>query len=234
MRGAVRHISYSNVMSTLAVFLVLGGGAWAASGTFVSAGGQITGCVAPRGGPLRVVKVHGHCRRGEQTIKLAHAPATTIPGSAGAQGPTGPAGPAGPGGYSFSLGPIAGGTMSGNFGSNQMRLSCPGSGTCSAQVAVNGAGIVLGTDERGPVNSPVTSTSTISALAPAIVSLGTVSPSMESQGHATIWLANHSGWDIDVELISGEGGNTRLIGTAIPATNGFCIGGAPMGECPAS
>jgi hypothetical protein len=67
------------------------------------------------------------------------------------------------------------------------------------------------------------------------VSLGTVSaPSMESQGHATIWLANHSGWDIDVELTSDALGGARLIGTAIPATNGFCIGGPPLGECPSS
>jgi hypothetical protein len=83
-------LSYANVMSTIAVFLALGGSAWAVSGPS-SAAPTIDACVKKAGkkkGQLRIVSPSATCKRSERKL--------TWTAGAGAQGPTGPAGPAGP------------------------------------------------------------------------------------------------------------------------------------------
>ncbi len=75
-------------MSTIAVFLALGGGAWAASSGLVGPSGALRACV-DRGGSLKVVRSGAKCHRGATTISLGGRGAT------GAQGPAGPAGTAG-------------------------------------------------------------------------------------------------------------------------------------------
>src|SRR5438270_5767250 len=57
-------LTYANVMATLALFVALGGGAYAASGGLVSSSGYVQECVRSRGGVPRVVHAHARCSRG--------------------------------------------------------------------------------------------------------------------------------------------------------------------------
>jgi hypothetical protein len=99
MARARAHLSYANVMATIALFIALGGGAYAASGGFTSSSGVIHGCVG-RHGALTVVKVHKRCPKGTKTLTFNQK------GRAGANGAPGPAGP--------STG-AAGGDLTGQF-----------------------------------------------------------------------------------------------------------------------
>src|SRR5215831_17396023 len=99
MARARDHLTYANVMATVAVFIALGGGAYAASGGFTNSSGAIHGCVG-RHGTLTVVKVHKRCPKGTKTLTFNQK------GRAGAIGAPGPAGPA--------TG-AAGGDLAGNF-----------------------------------------------------------------------------------------------------------------------
>ena len=82
-----RPLSYANVMSTIAVFLALGGGAWAVSGppTAQTAAATIDACVKKSGkkkGQLRIVSPSTTCKNNENKLTWASG--------------AGPAGPAGP------------------------------------------------------------------------------------------------------------------------------------------
>jgi hypothetical protein len=91
---------------------------------------------------------------------------------------------------------------------------------------LKGVGKVLGTEEAGPVNAVATRTKTLFAETPAIVTLATISPpgpNVEADGHATLWLSNSAGWQIDLHLVTDALGNTTLFGTAIPATVNTCV-----------
>ena len=87
--------TYANVTATLALFLALGGGAYAASGGFVSATGTVRFCVA-RNGTASVVRAGRRCGRRQTTLTLNQRGvsggrgATGPKGAQGAQGPTGP------------------------------------------------------------------------------------------------------------------------------------------------
>src|ERR1700709_2377936 len=75
------HLTYANVIASLALFLALGGGAYAAVSTIPAADGTIPGCYATSdGAPL-----------GARGTTGAPGPR----GTAGAQGAAAPAGPAG-------------------------------------------------------------------------------------------------------------------------------------------
>jgi hypothetical protein len=62
-------LTYSNVVSTLCLFILLGGGALAAS-TFIGSDGQIHGCVNKKTGVLRALKSGAHCKKHKE-IALA-------------------------------------------------------------------------------------------------------------------------------------------------------------------
>jgi len=225
-----RSVGFANVMSTVAVFVALGGGAWAAGGSLLSGSGAVHGCVPKEGGVLTVVPVGARCGRGRETVELTRFGTTPV----GLQGPAGPRGPAGPGAVSIEMGPTSDGpvqSIAAVFGGNQMRLSC-GGGTCAAQLAVGADGMVMGTDQRGSENGRATETTMTSGQTPGIVTLTAASgPHSESEGHATL-LTTEGTWHVDVELLTDALGNVRLIGTAVPAaitSVGHCIGG---GMCP--
>ena len=55
MRKLGRSLSYANVMATVAVFLALGGGAFAATKGLTTKGGAIHGCVSARTHVLTVL-----------------------------------------------------------------------------------------------------------------------------------------------------------------------------------
>jgi hypothetical protein len=119
MRRCRPRLTYANVMSTLAVFIALGGGAYAALGGIPDGSGVFHGCVDTKTGALRVVASTKSCRRartvthngkkvqlrGELAISwnqkgtdgmTGAAGAPGSPGPAGIQGATGAQGPPGP------------------------------------------------------------------------------------------------------------------------------------------
>jgi hypothetical protein len=85
-------LTYANVASSLALFLALGGGAYAASGGFVSTSGAVRFCVG-KAGAASVVKAGRKCRRGTTTVVLNQKGVSGRNGATGAKGARGPAGP---------------------------------------------------------------------------------------------------------------------------------------------
>jgi Chaperone of endosialidase len=97
-------LTYANVIVSVAVFLALGGYAYAAT-SFVGSNGQVRGCVSKKG-QLTVLRRGKKCARGLTAISWnQEGPA----GHIGAQGTQGPKGDPGP-----STGP-AGGALAGNY-----------------------------------------------------------------------------------------------------------------------
>jgi hypothetical protein len=101
-RGIRRHLTYANIVSTTCLFVVLGGGAYAARSSLVGGGGAVRGCVPKRGGALDVVKAGKRCPKGKVMLTLgARGPS----GSKGSQGERGAQGPVGPQGIAGATGP---------------------------------------------------------------------------------------------------------------------------------
>jgi hypothetical protein len=96
MRKFGRSLSYANVMATIAVFLALGGGAFAATTGLKTKGGTIHGCVSARTHVLTVLKPGKRCGRGHLSLKF---------NATGTRGVTGPAGPTGQAGAAGAPGP---------------------------------------------------------------------------------------------------------------------------------
>jgi hypothetical protein len=239
MARALRdRLTYANVMATLALFVALGGGAYAASGGLVSASGYVQECVRSRGGVPRVVRAHARCGHGTIPLFLATPGAAPLrgprgpkgsagprghTGPTGLQGPAGPQGPAAPGSYAFSLTTGSGPEqiVASKFaGSDEMRLVC-GVNKCHAQVLVTGAVNVVGTDTRGPANAAPTSTTLIKSATPAQATLTEIEGKggeFVSAASAAVSASDGSAWDLDVRLTNDGSGNVHLIGTAAPAS----------------
>ena len=97
-------LTYANVMATVAVFIALGGGAFAAT-SFIGSDGQVRGCVDKKG-HLTLVKAGKKCGKGKSAIAWNQ------------QGPTGQTGPRGQQGLQGGTGPStgpAGGDLAGNY-----------------------------------------------------------------------------------------------------------------------
>jgi hypothetical protein len=99
-------LTYANVMATVAVFGVFGGGAFAAS-SLLGAHGTVNGCVNKKTGALRVVKPGKNCSKREQRLTWNQQ---GPPGSQGVQGVQGVQGAPGP-----IAGTTAGGALSGTY-----------------------------------------------------------------------------------------------------------------------
>ncbi|GEM_PF-6208641 len=101
-----RHLTYANVMATVAVFVALGGVAYASG--YVGSDGSIHGCVRP-GGALTVVKPTGHCASGLTSLTWSQTGPRGRRGRRGVRGPRGPQGQQGvegqqgPGATSFNI-----------------------------------------------------------------------------------------------------------------------------------
>lgn len=88
-------LTYANVVSTLCLFIVLGGGALAAV-SFVQANGTIRGCVSKKGQLTVLKKGKKKCRKGQRALSWNQTGRAGAPGQNGSTGPPGPAtGPAG-------------------------------------------------------------------------------------------------------------------------------------------
>ena len=119
------------------------------------------------------------------------------------------------------MGPTGSGpeqTVAANFAGNQMRLAC-GVNKCHAELLVSVATHVLGVEDKGKENTPVTSSTLINSPTPADATIATIEgANSESQGNVTVRLPNGSAWHVQVELLEDGSGNVRLIGTAVPAS----------------
>jgi hypothetical protein len=109
-------LTYANVISTIAVFIALGGGAYAAVSSIPGPDGVIHGCYKKRGGSLRLVPAGKRCSRRERSIAFNQTGprgprgagtrgsqgSRGFPGSPGATGAKGEQGPPGPGATTFT------------------------------------------------------------------------------------------------------------------------------------
>jgi hypothetical protein len=75
-------LSYSNVVATIAVFIALGGGAYAASSGGIGSGGKLVQCVG-KGGKERAIPTGRSCKRGEKEVDVNEQ---GVPGAIGPQG----------------------------------------------------------------------------------------------------------------------------------------------------
>ncbi len=130
--GTQGRLTYANVMSTIAVFLALGGGAMAAT-HLVSSSGAISACANAHTGALRVIASGSKCHRGEAALswnQKGPAGATGAPGAPGAAGSTTVAGS---GAYSAGSGlALAGDVFSVDTSKVQSRVL----GECTVGTAV--------------------------------------------------------------------------------------------------
>jgi hypothetical protein len=85
-------LTYANVMATIAVFIALGGGAYAAVSSIPGPDGVIHGCYAKKKGNLRLVGAGRRCSKREHAIAFNQQGPR---GRTGSRGPTGNRGPTG-------------------------------------------------------------------------------------------------------------------------------------------
>jgi hypothetical protein len=107
-------LTYANVMATAAVFLALGGGAYALSGV-PDSGGVFHACASSSNGALRVVQRVTSCRRARTVLR--HGRRVRLPGeTALTWSQQGPRGLPGENGSSASIdGVAAGGDLAGSY-----------------------------------------------------------------------------------------------------------------------
>jgi hypothetical protein len=114
-------LSYANVVATLALFVALGGGAYAAS-TFVHATGVVDLCVSHSGAVKVLAAKKSRCGKGTSLVSVNQR------GPVGAQGPAGTSAPADLAGSGLTL---SGTSLSANLAQVQARIA--GSGCTSGQ-----------------------------------------------------------------------------------------------------
>jgi hypothetical protein len=94
LRGIGSRLTYANVTATLALFVALGGGAYAAT-SFVGADGVIHACTA-RDGVLTLIKSGKRCSKGKTAISWNQQGTPGVRGATGGPGPQGQKGDQGP------------------------------------------------------------------------------------------------------------------------------------------
>ena len=111
-RGGPRPgLSYANVISTIALFFALGGGAFAAVNSYVGSKGQVQGCVATKGHHyLQIVRWGTRCPKRTQALAFNQTGPAGPRGVQGGQGGQGLQGPTGPQGPSSAFSATANGT----------------------------------------------------------------------------------------------------------------------------
>jgi len=139
-----RHITYANVVATLALFLAIGGGAYAVNGGAAAKGRRYVACVAKRSGVMRLVTTAKACRRRtERAIVWNQTGPRGLRGSQGSQGEAGVPGAPGLDGKQGVPGPAGATKVVVRSGTSQ--VSC-----AAGEKAVGGGGAV---DDQG-VTSP--------------------------------------------------------------------------------
>ena len=98
-----RGVTYANLLATGAIFIALGGGAYAVT-ALPSANSVVFACAKKKGGALRTVKKSQRCKRGERKISWNVGGKAGLGGSQGVIGSPGPPGAAGAPGATGSPG----------------------------------------------------------------------------------------------------------------------------------
>ncbi len=173
MRRLGRSLSYANVMATVALFLALGGGAFAATKGLATKGGVIHGCVSARTHVLTVLKPGGRCGRGQVAL------AFDAKGVPGATGPAGPAGQTGKAGAVGAAGTAGKAGTQGTPGKNAVSLFVS---TLESGTIVNSSGSVT-VSAGGNGSYIVTFPQDVSKCAPTI-SIGNTSGNTLPAGFA--------------------------------------------------
>ncbi len=144
MDGMGRKVRYADVMSTVAVFLALCGGAWAAQSQS-AATRTIRACVSKKSGSVRVLAAGRRCARTERTLAWNQRGPAGARGATGAQGQAGAPGVQGPAGSDAQFtGAAAGGALSGAYPNPALAANAVGTGALAAG-AVTGAKIAATT-----------------------------------------------------------------------------------------
>ncbi len=160
MRHVFRgRLTYANVTSTLALFLALGGAAYAAGNSLVGSNGAIHGCVAKRGA-LTVVAVGKRCPRHTRSLLFAQKGQPGPRGLPGAQGTTGqpgtPGTPGAPGGVGITNYQVVNGATVASSGGGQNIASnyafCPtGTHVIGGGFATSGANTQIFVKNEKPI-----------------------------------------------------------------------------------
>jgi hypothetical protein len=100
-----QHVSYANVVATLALVFAMSGGAIAATGGFTAASSGIKACVGGNG-VLRIL-TGKKCKSGQKTVSWSQQGPAGARGPTGAQGATGATGPTGTAGLNGAPVPSA-------------------------------------------------------------------------------------------------------------------------------
>jgi hypothetical protein len=134
-------LTYANVMSTLAAFLALGGGAYAAVSSIPGADGVIHGCYQKGRGNLRLVPAHKKCARSEKAIAFSQRGPQGLPGAQGVRGVQGFRGIVGSAGASGAAGTPGARGEQGPPG--------PGASTFTSTLAQGSGNVALATLSNG-------------------------------------------------------------------------------------
>lgn len=144
MEGMGRKVRYADVMSTVAVFLALCGGAWAVQSQS-SATRTIRACVSKKSGSVRVLAAGRRCARTERTLAWNQRGPAGARGLAGPPGQAGATGVQGPAGSDAQFtGAAAGGSLSGTYPNPALAANAVGTSALAAG-AVTGAKIANST-----------------------------------------------------------------------------------------
>jgi hypothetical protein len=150
MQVAGRTIGYAEVMSTGALFLALGGGAWAVQSQTSATTTTIRACAAKRTGALRILPKKGRCTRAERAVSWSQRGPSGAAGAPGAPGAAGGTGAAGRDGTDAQFtGAAAGGALAGSYPNPTLAAGAVTSNALAAD-AVTGeklaSGSVAGSD----------------------------------------------------------------------------------------
>jgi hypothetical protein len=198
MRTRLRaHLTYANAMASVAVFIALSAGAYAATGgALVASSGVIKGCVPKHGGSLRVLPAGKKCPKGQVTLPFnqrGSAGAAGINGINGTNGTTGISGTNGTNGTNGLTGYQVVSAVSTTAANNYKQLvaTCPAGDT-----AIAGGGYYAASTAPAPIDTA----SSYPTLNGGAVSAG-AKPDGWLFAANTQGLTNLAGWDITTYAI---------------------------------
>jgi hypothetical protein len=140
MRRTIRsRFTFANIVAGTALFVALGGGAYAATSSFIGPHGYINTCVPPGGGGVNVWKPGHRCTGGR--VGLAF-PANAQAGATGSTGSTGPTGLTGATGATGQANPAATTVDGQTVTKLQLKEPTPTSATTSVTL-YSGSGLTI-------------------------------------------------------------------------------------------
>ena len=143
MRRMIRNrFTFANIVAGIALFVALGGGAYAATTSFVGPHGYINTCVPPAGGGVNVWKPGHGCSGGRVGLAFPANAAAGAKGATGSTGPTGLTGLTGATGATGAPNPAATTVDGQTVTKLSLKEPTPTSGTTSVTL-YSGAGLTI-------------------------------------------------------------------------------------------